>query len=340
MSAAPVSDHPPAAPRLRVGYAASALDGLLAQPDVLAVLGFGRAAPARHDDPRYLRVDLEPLALTGPAEDAPPFEVWRAHAGIRHGREDGLQWASDGQLLFGALEVDEAAVGGIEAASELAYRRLLDFCQARGHASPLRLWNYIDAIIEGDGDAERYRRFNLGRAAGMGGRLAQFSAATAIGRHDGSRRLQVYWLAAREAGHGIENPRQVSAFLYPRQYGPQAPSFARATLPAGETLPLLVSGTASVVGHASMHPGDLLAQLDETLRNIDSLIAAARLRRPALGPALGGDSVLKVYVRHRADADAVAGALAERLPAGTPWLLLHAEVCRRELLVEIDTVHR
>jgi chorismate lyase / 3-hydroxybenzoate synthase len=322
-----------AAPRLQVGFESAPLPALLAQSDVLAVIGFGDAAPDSHDDPRYLHIALQPL------QAAVPFEVWRAGAITRSGCDDALRWASDGHLLFGSLLVDEAAAGGIEAASRTAYAQLLDFCTAQGFAAPLRLWNYIDAIIEGEGDEERYRRFNLGRAAGMGGRLAQFSAATAIGRHDGSRRLQVYWLAARENGRGIENPRQVSAYLYPRQYGLQPPSFARATLPADAALPLLVSGTASVVGHASVHPGDLVAQLDETLRNIDSLIQVAREQRPTLPLRLGAGSALKVYVRNRADAAAIAAALAARLPPEVPRLLLHAEVCRRELLVEIDTCH-
>ena len=46
-------------------------------------------------------------------------------------------------------------------------------------------------------------------------------------------------------------------------------------------------------------------------------------------------SPLKAYVRHAADAPRVLGFLAARLP-GVPVLLLHGDVCRRELLVEID----
>src|SRR3546814_7354125 len=73
--------------------------------------------------------------------------------------------------------------------------------------------------------------------------------------------VQVYWLAARTPGTPVENPRQVSAYRYPRQYGPQQPSFARAMLPPpGSAMPLLLSGTASVVGHATAHVGELLAQ--------------------------------------------------------------------------------
>ena len=76
----------------------------------------------------------------------------------------------------------------------------------------LRLWNYLVAINAGDGDAERYRLFCQGRARGMAeGGLSQYPAASAIGRQDGVRVLQVYGLAARHHGTAVENPRQVSA---------------------------------------------------------------------------------------------------------------------------------
>ena len=97
------------------------------------------------------------------------------------------------------------------------------------------------------------------------------------------RRRNVDWLtkweAARVPGTPVENPRQVSAYRYPRQYGPQAPSFARAMLPPSQAMPLLLSGTASVVGHESKHHDCVESQLAETFANFDSLIAAARALR-------------------------------------------------------------
>jgi len=323
-----------AAPRLQVSYApADTLARQLADPQVLAVLGFGPDAPVL-DDPRWLRVPLQPLH--GP----PCIEVWRATAPVSHGRDDGLAWATDGRLLFGSLEIDEGEEG-IEAATARAYSRLVAFVGASQMPRMLRIWNYLDAITLGDGDEERYRRFCVGRVAGMGGMdTSSLPAATAIGRCDGQRRLQVYWLAAREPGTPLENPRQVSAYRYPRQYGPQPPSFARAMLPpADAAMPLLLSGTAAIVGHASQHCGSVSAQLDETLANIGSLVDAARRLQPSLPATLGSGSALKVYVREPGDAATVAAQLEARLGPSVPRLLLHAHVCRRELLIEIDGVH-
>ncbi|WP_218569855.1 chorismate transformation enzyme, FkbO/Hyg5 family [Pseudomonas sp. Hp2] len=321
---------------LSVDYADPAeLPALLADPRVLAVFGFraGAAAPPS-DDPRYLQVGLR---LHGRER----LEVWRSPGPVRRGRDGDLAWAEGEALAFGALQVDEAAHGGIAGAAEYAYRRLGE--HLNGHPKPhlLRIWNYLDAIVEGEGDDERYRHFCVGRARGIGaidtGRLP---AATAIGRTDGVRTLQVYWLSAREPGTPLENPRQVSAYHYPRQYGPQSPSFARAMLPpAGAAMPLLLSGTASVVGHETRHGGQLLAQFGEIFANFDALIGTARTRSPALPEAIGPGARLKVYVTRAEDLPAIERALEERLGNAVPRILLNAVVCRRDLMVEIDGVH-
>ena len=146
--------------------------------------------------------------------------------------------------------------------------------------------------------------------------------------------LQVYALTARIAGLPVENPRQVNAWRYPREYGPTPPTFARGmTTPAGQ---LLISGTAAVVGSASRHHDDVAAQLDETLTNVESLIRTAGTNG-AKGPGPG--SVLKVYVRDANDAPLVVAKLSEAMHDADGILVLRGDICRRELLVEIDGVH-
>ena len=331
MSAVPPLPADTTLPRLRVDYCAGPAEVQLAHADTLAVLGFGDAAPAG-DDPRLLRIPLQPHGHA-------PLEVWRTGRPVAHGRDGALRWAEDGALQFGVLELDEGDAG-LEAISAQAYARMTACVRDRGYPHLLRIWNYLDAITLGDGDAERYRRFCLGRAAGLGAfDTASLPAATAIGRIDGRRTLQLYWLAARVPGTPLENPRQVSAYRYPRQYGPQPPSFARAMLPPSPAMPLLLSGTASVVGHESRHPDSLVAQVGETFANFDALIATARARRPDLPARFGPQSRLKVYVRDAAALPDVAALLDARLGAEVPRVLLHAAVCRRELQVEIDGVH-
>ncbi|ANB16096.1 pteridine-dependent deoxygenase [Dokdonella koreensis] len=309
-------------PALRIALEQADPSGLLARDDVLAVIGFGRTGlPA---DPRCLRVGLEPI---GPA----PLEVWYGQGPVRHGEDAGIRWSRDEDYTFFAIEVAEEPGSALGGAAERLYRRLGTWLAAQPHHL-LRLWNYFDAINDGDGDEERYRQFCTGRVLGMQDLFgAVYPAATVIGRRDGERVLQVYGLAARRPGEAIENPRQLSAWRYPRDYGPTAPRFARAMRSPGDQL--LISGTAAIVGHASRHREDVVAQLEETLANLDSLCAAV-----SSGLRLGSGSVLKVYVRRPQDAAAILQRLRTHVPGGAV-LVLAGDVCRRELLVEVDGIH-
>ncbi|HET9835029.1 MAG TPA: pteridine-dependent deoxygenase [Rhodanobacteraceae bacterium] len=287
----------------------------------LALLEFG--AKIVEPDPRRLRVPLEPLEAT------PLSERWQVDAAVTHGSEKTLRWSAAGGWLFVALELSEAEFGGIDAAAEHAYRQLCRFVAAREEHHLLRIWNYLHAINEGEGDGERYRRFCMGRARGLGAYgIERYPAATAIGHRIVPGLLQVYALCATQPGQALENPRQVSAWRYPREYGPTPPSFARAMrLPGGG---LAISGTAAVVGHASCHDQDLQAQIAETCVNLRTLLDTAVLAD------FDATSPLKVYVRHPEDMQAVQAALARHLDPGVPRLILHGDICRSELLVEID----
>ena len=70
------------------------------------------------------------------------------------------------------------------------------------------------------------------------------------------------WRAARRRVP-VENPRQVSAYRYPPTYGPRvADLLARGAgrTSAAATIALFISGTASIVGHETVHQGDVRAQ--------------------------------------------------------------------------------
>jgi chorismate lyase/3-hydroxybenzoate synthase len=306
----------------RVTYLDEPVHVLLDRPGTLAVIGFDQGTH-RAADPRHLNVLQAALRLPV------PLECWSVDAEVNHGYLDGLRWSRGGGWQFIAIEVDETTSGGIEAACEQAYDRLLTHIAACPESHLLRIWNYLDAINTGAGDAERYRLFCSARARRMAALgVSRYPAATAIGHRGQHGRLQVYALCASSDGIALENPRQVSAWEYPRQYGPTAPSFARAMqLPGGG---LAISGTAAVIGHASHHAGDLTAQVDEAIANLHALLERAAL------PPFDACSPLKVYVRNPGDADKVSAALARHLAPSVPRLLLQGDICRRELLVEID----
>lgn len=254
-------------------------------------------------------------------------ESWSAAA-------DQLRW-----LVFNAAD---SATADAAPVAERLYRELIETLDDSAFSYPLRLWNFLPGINRGDGDDERYRRFCVGRgraleAAGLAD--ARMCAATAIGGD--VPRMQLMALIGRAPGISIENPRQVSSWHYPRRYGPRQPAFARATaVPLdAERWGLLVSGTASVVGHATAHPLDTMAQVDEAARNLEALLAhaAGALGRSAL-ERFDQHSLARVYVRRSDDWPAVERRLRARWPE-LALCGLRGDVCRSDLMVEIEAWH-
>lgn len=139
----------------------------------------------------------------------------------------------------------------------------------------------------------------------------------------------------REPALRIENPRQVSAFAYPSQYGPRSPTFTRAALlrqAVGEML--LISGTASIVGHQTLHIGDVVAQTRESLANIGVLLEQAKQAGSQAAFKLQ-DLLYRVYIRHAADYPPVRAELERQVP-GIRAVYVQADICRQDLLVEIE----
>ena len=298
----------------------------------LAEFHFGaEARPA--PDPRYIPVSL-PL-LGGDAR----IERWSTDAPVAVGAFGDFSYASDGDYLFASLVVPAERCGDVERLTRSSYLHLDHLMRSKGYPYWLRAWNYLVDITTGSGEAERYRRFNAGRysAVGLSSDVGQnLPAASALGSESGG--FVLCCLAGKKPGTQIENPRQISASDYPPRYGLRSPMFARAALvPNGRGAQLLVSGTASIVGHESLHIGDPVAQLEETGRNFEALLGAA-LKADACRPLASRARLesLKVYLRNPEDYARLLPRIRTLFAVDAEPLVLRADICRRELLVEIE----
>jgi len=319
--------------------------------DVLAVVRFGPdlATAVAGTDPLGLPGIYGPQVMTpilgGGGACA---EVWRLAGPMRSGTRGRVQYRRHERLLFAALCLPEVQFGAggattaqrLRAATASAYNELFGALEQLRFPHPLRIWNYLPQIHDASSGVERYWHFNdarrdafIGAGRATGGDVP---AASAVGTAPGAA-LTIYCIAARTAPIALENPRQCSAWQYPPQYGPRRPIFARACLDPGAGQTLFISGTASIVGHRSTHPGNVLAQTRETLSNIRALIQAANHRLGVERHALERLHY-KVYVRRPADQDAIERSLRAQVGAAAPVLFLQADICRRELLVEIEAV--
>jgi chorismate lyase / 3-hydroxybenzoate synthase len=300
----------------------------------LGALGYGGRA-----DAAWSSGVTAPLLLLDQAGTV--GDLWLAGDRIDSGRSGGVHWRSDGHWVFGSIDLDEDS-GGLEQLARSGYRDLFQALQDTGCPHLLRIWNYLPRINDDGGGLERYRQFNLGRQQAFidaGHAIYEGSpAACALGVQRGA--LGIRFLAGRCAPLAIENPRQVSAYRYPSAYGPRPPTFSRAALAdiGGGQLGLFISGTASIVGHATVHAGDIAEQTRETLRNLGAVIAAANERCSAQFGLDALDAV--VYVRHPSHAPLVRQLLEDVLGSAAPTLqsavYLEADICRHDLLVEIE----
>lgn len=295
---------------------------------VLGVVTFGEATGVASAAPTF--------HVAAPQHGPPPLaELWCGEAPATYAEDRGLRYADGGALVFGGLSRGDDPARSAESTTFELYARLREFIAAR-NLHLLRVWNYFPGINRDADGLERYKQFCVGRhdALAADSRMRDAPpAACAVGTEGGD--FVLYFIAARSAGIAIENPRQVSAYHYPVEYGPRSPSFSRAVRhDAGNGWCLYLSGTASIVGHRTLHVGDVDAQLDETLRNIDAVAAragAGNLSRVAAGAAF------KVYVRHASDCARVARRLANVI-GDAPVMYLCADICRTELLLEIEAV--
>ncbi len=307
----------------------AAAEAATAPPDdLLALVLFGTGGWA--ESAPVFRL---PLARLGAAAG----EAWRGIGPVRRERAGGIRSAADGFHWFASIDV-ETAGDRVEDVARGAYERLLRAAERAGFPHVLRAWNALAHINRFEAGEERYRLFCKGRAEAYAGVWGEgferrLPSCSAVGSQTGG--LSVQLLAASRPGASIENPRQVSAYRYPELYGPKSPSFARglvAPVEAGGWI--FVSGTASIVGHESVHRGDPVAQTEETMRNVEEVLDEGGC--PGAGGPLGTRlHALRVYVRRREDLPAIRETLDRILGSPVPTVWLLADVCREELLVEI-----
>ncbi len=281
------------------------------------------------------RIDADPrsIMIGQPALEQPSVEHWQSTRDVETGCHGEIAFASDGRFLFGHILLKEVSGQSLEMPAHHAYTSILTCLKDFGGLYLLRIWNILSAINEDQAGLERYRSFCIGRAralADLGFADRALPAASGVGSM--APGLMISFLAAPDPGRQIENPRQVSAFRYPPEHGPRSPSFSRALLYplTPDQHMLFISGTASIIGHETMHAGSLDRQFEETCRNLDAVMAAAE----------GSCSLeaLRVYIRHEHDAPTVIARCRQHFGAALPIIPLKSAICRSELLLEIEGV--
>jgi enamine deaminase RidA (YjgF/YER057c/UK114 family) len=220
----------------------------------------------------------------------------------------------------------EDAAASIEAAEELLAREGCSFRDV------VRTWFYLRDILDwyGPFNAVRNAAFRRMGLVGPGGD-GQIPASTGIeGRNarGGWCALDLLAIQPRPGGRletrRLHNRKQNEA----TEYGS---AFARATeVSLGDARYVFVSGTASIDARGTtVHAGDFEAQVRFTLEAVESLLEGA-------GGRLADVAQATAFLKNPCDGRAFERIVARSGLAAAPLVTTVADVCRDDLLFEID----
>jgi enamine deaminase RidA (YjgF/YER057c/UK114 family) len=218
----------------------------------------------------------------------------------------------------------------------------------------VRQWNYIPGILQTTTEYNRlyqnYQLFNDIRQYyyGIYKRNNNYPAATGIGMDCGV--VTIDFLAIREndatAVTGLNNPNQTDAYKYGQQVlvgsplkeneTKKTPLFERAKYIGNSEKGLVfVSGTASIIGEKTIGADDVTKQTAITIHNISDLLSSSNLEAAGISAQKGNYDYLRVYIKNEKDQDFVMKICKEQY-GNIPILYVKADICRNDLLVEIE----
>lgn len=252
------------------------------------------------------------------------------------------------EILTGGLHADLGA--GIGGQADAVFGRMREILAAEGFAVTdiTRQWNYIERITAMAPQGQHYQQFNDARSrfydryAWTGG----YPAATGIGAQAGGVTVMFDAVKGADENRPVDNPLQVSAHAYsqnvlidrPENSNRTTPKFERARYVAcQDSKTVYISGTAAIRGEASVGC-DIIGQTGMTMCNIDTLTGPENLRRHGVAAAARMRyAMLRVYLKRGGDFPAAEAWMREHYP-DIPTVYLLADVCRDELLVEIEGI--
>lgn len=266
-------------------------------------------------------------------------------------KRDGIK------ILIASGFGEESEQNNILDQSNAAFRKLNSILDEENFtfSDVIRQWNYVEQItqnvIHEQKESQNYQIFNDVRSRYYSHSSFEhgFPAATGIGTEFGGVTIDI--IAVKyDAGFSvlpIKSPVQLDAYSYTKQvlaennsmndFCRTTPKFERAKIlvtPGADII--FISGTAAIKGQLSSTEFSVEQQTEMTIQNILSLISAENLNKQGLHTSQNAMMTnLRVYVKYLKDIKLVKQICLKYFPE-TPCIYVAADICRPELLVEIE----
>ena len=262
------------------------------------------------------------------------YEIWEVEDKVTRNTYNNINISKNKHCLFGSTIIDNK--GSYEEIRLKIQRKYLDFFKISNESSMsiVKIWHYLPELLKLYPDNKTnysllcearekvYKDFY---------KNSDFPAATVIGI-EGSKIL-IYFLAVScETYKVVENKRQVSSYDYPQNIFSEKPMFSRAVIFSFKNhtqKKIIISGTASIKGYQSVHKSDVIKQLDEALENYKTF---AKLES-------NPSNICRVYLtKYQMKNFSIVTKKLENFFGSNQYILLQGDICRNELLVEIEGI--
>ena len=262
------------------------------------------------------------------------YEIWEVDDCVKSKNVNGINISKSKNYIFGYTVLEKSgSYEELKSKISGVYENFFKLSK-ENKMQIVKIWHYLPQLLKKHSNGKTNysllceARENIYRQYYND---IEFPAATAIGIE--GNKILIYFLASLcKTYDAIENERQVSAYNYPQNIFLEKPMFSRAIKFSSQGYTdkkIVISGTASIRGYKSMHEMEVIKQLDESIKNYKMFIE----------PDKNISNVSRVYLsKSQLFKYAEIIKILNKNFSENKYTLMQGELCRKELLVEIEGI--
>ena len=297
----------------------------LKQDNILSIISFGNKVENNAN-----------MVITGvPSLDGKEiYEIWEVEEDVRRLKYNNINISQTKDYIFGVSIIKNSGTyEEIKLEIEKQYNNFFEISK-KNEMRLIKIWHYIPDLLK----VYKNKKTNYSLLCEARESIYKeyyknlnYPAATVIGTN--SDNILVYFFSVRCNSYKvIENSRQVSSYNYPQNIFLEKPMFSRAVsfkLSGDLKKQTIISGTASIRGYESVYTKDVLNQLNESIENYKTFMIED----------ITTSNVCRVYLAKSQSANVkFIVEVLDKIIGSENYVLLEGDICRKELLVEIEGI--
>ena len=262
------------------------------------------------------------------------YEIWEVEDKVSYQEHNRIYLSISKNLIFGHAVIDNnSSYNELKLKISEKYTNFFKI-STEYNMKIVKIWHYIPKLLKNySNEKTNYSLLCEARenVYKKNYKNNNFPAATVIGIK--GDKILIYFIAALCNNYEtLENKRQTSSYDYPQNIFLEKPMFSRAVKfisPGCINNILAVSGTASIKGYKSVHETEVIKQLNESIENYETFI----------NPKNNNSNISRVYLSEsQINKFPQIAEILDRKFNKNNYCLLEGDICREELLIELEGI--